>query len=83
MEIILPSGRFATIRPITFANFLESTRSGNMLISLICLTTTIDDCILTGNDVLNLGIDEIAPIIRVMDNRLNEASLNAKGVKKC
>lgn len=81
-EIVLPSGRFARIRPIKWEDFVLSydTDLYKMITKLTTRCVTIDGTGLTYQQVLDLDLDEMLPINTLLGDMATNALANRKGI---
>lgn len=80
VEIVLPSGKFARIRPILTIDFLMATKAEHMMAALVALTTLIDDEYLTYGELMQMPIEDSAPLMSIVSAKLESAHKTIKGV---
>jgi hypothetical protein len=70
-ELVLPSGRFARIRPMVWGDFIAAMGQGELMSTvLITRCVTIDDQQLTVEELLAADPREIFPIHRIVSEDL-------------
>ena len=77
-EIVLPSGKFARLRPLTALDFLLSQKLPHPEAVLVSLAVTFDDASLTYAEVLELPLEEFMPVMGMLGKVLTK--INLKGV---
>lgn len=67
-EIVLPSGRFAAFRPVTWGDMITSYSANfyQMMATLATLICQIDGAPLTVEMVIEMEISEFMPIVNIM-----------------
>ena len=80
IEIVLPSGKFARIRPILTVDFLLAASAEHMMAALVASNTLIDDEYVTYQDVLQMPLEDSLPLMDIINLKLNSANKTVKGV---
>lgn len=80
-EIVLPSGRFAAFRPITWGDVIASysDSSPRMMATLASLICQIDGAPLTVELVIEMEISEFVPIVNIITEMMPK-DFASKGV---
>jgi len=81
-EIVLPSGRFATLRPITWRDRVITYSNTDLearIMALACLVVKIDGEQLTKDQAGDMELSEAQPIIEVICQEM-VAGFQSKGV---
>lgn len=80
-EIVLPSGRFASFRPITLGDVIvsHSEIGPRMMAIMATLVCEIDDEPVTAEQVLAMTLDEFMPIANVIADMMPK-DMASKGV---
>lgn len=81
-EMVLPSGRFATIRTPTVGDLVNAYQPNSLLMMVILAhrTVKIDDKQLSLEDWLNMEAEEFFPVSKVMGEMLTKVLGNMKGI---
>jgi len=81
-EIVLPSGRFARVRPIKWEDFVLSYDADlyKMITKPTVRCVTIDGAALVYQEVLDLDLDEMLPINHILGEMATNALANKKGI---
>lgn len=80
IEIVLPSGKFARIRPILTVDFLLAANAEHMMAALVASNTLIDDEYVTYQDVLQMPLEDSMPLLDLINLKLKLANKTVKGV---
>jgi hypothetical protein len=71
IEIVLPSGKFATIRPLAGTDYLIAKKASDngldLMFSLICVAVRIDDKALLYTDLLQMDLRDIMSIQKALN----------------
>lgn len=82
-EIVLPSGRFASIRKITTGDIASAFQSNTGLYAmsvLMQLTATLDGVPLTLQQVLTMEYEETLPVFRNLTKQIERATKTMEGI---
>ena len=77
-EIILPSGRFARVRPMLAIDLLLGMKAEFLEAALVARMVTIDDEPISYQDALVMDIEEFIPIIAELSKRLPQSRKDTK-----
>ena len=77
-EIILPSGRFARVRPMLAIDLLLGMKAEFLEASLVATMVTIDDEPISYRDALVMEIEEFIPIIAELSKHLPQTRKDTK-----
>ena len=80
IEIVLPSGKFARIRPILTVDFLLAANAEHMIAALVASNTLIDDEYVTYQEVLEMPLEDAMPLLDLINSKLSSANKTVKGV---
>lgn len=80
IEIVLPSGKFARIRPILTVDFLLAANAEHMIAALVASNTLIDDEYVTYQEVLEMPLEDAMPLLDLINLKLKLANKTVKGV---
>lgn len=77
-EIILPSGRFARVRPMLAIDLLLAGKAEFLEAALVARMVTIDDEPISYQDALVMDIEEFMPILAELSKRLPQSRKDTK-----
>lgn len=82
-EIVLPSGRYARMRPLTWMDLVTSYDSNPfaMLAKLALSTVEIDGENMTADDISGMGMEDASPIMAMIGDAMLQAQKFQGGVK--
>ena len=80
IEIVLPSGKFARIRPILTVDFILAANAEHMIAALVASNTLIDDEYVTYQEVLEMPLEDAMPLLDLINLKLKLANKTVKGV---
>ncbi len=80
IEIVLPSGKFARVRPILTIDFLLAASAEHMIAALVASNTLIDDEYVTYQEVLEMPLEDAMPLLDLINLKLKLANKTVKGV---
>jgi hypothetical protein len=83
-ELVLPSGRFAAMRPITWADRIVAYGAHRdslelVVLAIACRITKIDGEVLTQDAAVEMALEDANPIIEAVLSQMN-AAFASKGV---
>lgn len=81
-EFVLPSGRFAVLRPIKWGDIVAGlARPSNMMVTtLLTRCVTLDGKAITEEEWLDQDLDEVNPITSIMMAEIEKALGHKKGI---
>ena len=80
IEIVLPSSKFARIRPILTIDFLLAASAEHMIAALVASNTLIDDEYVTYQEVLEMPLEDAMPLLDLINLKLKLANKTVKGI---
>lgn len=80
IEIVLPSGKFARVRPILTIDFLLAASTEHMIAALVASNTLIDDEYVTYQEVLEMPLEDAMPLLDLINLKLKLANKTVKGI---
>lgn len=82
VELVLPSGRFARVRPITVRDLIVAFDDNSLAMQakLVALTTTIDGQPLHLEQWVEMELDEFYPIMTHIGDVLRQTLKHTKGI---
>lgn len=81
VEVVLPSGRFATCHTITVLDWMAATRATEPMLELAMRCVTIDGEKFSIEQLLELPLEEYWPILNMVAKKLERTRANEEGVK--